>query len=392
MNTWASSPELDRAIKRNPTLSEFCAVQSPRPAKDDDHVAQSGCATCGNSHISMHGPVFSASFGCADGNCVPGRQPCQPPVPKCDTWVSAFLFNLYESICCPDPCYEPRWEPAAYASLFADYARPRTVTRLRYDNLTNLVRPDRNQYFLKRTRSGGKFTIRGVTFQTDPSVKHLQQLYLYQEAAGAMGSFFVEIPYRELNPLFSPTQAGFSDINFGLKSLFFDTELLQIAFQFRTYTPSGNAFNGLGTGHFSLDPSLMASLKLCPETFLQSQLGQWIPLGGTAPIAGGILYSYTSLNQVLLWCTPDSPLIGTLEMDSWSFENGGFTRPIPAAKSFRGTDPKLRTGGGVSYFNIGPGLRWSICNRLDLGGAITWATTYPHWADPWFRFEVRFLF
>ena len=28
----------------------------------------------------------------------------------------------------------------------------------------------------------------------------------------------------------------------------------------------------------------------------------------------------------------------------------------------------------MSYFNIGPGLRQSICNRLDFGGAITWAT------------------
>ena len=338
-------------------------------------------------------------------------------MPKCDTWVSAFLFNLYESICCPDPCYEPHWEPAAYASLFADYARPRTVTRLRYDNLTDLVRPDRNQYFLKQTRPAKIFTIHGVRYRTDPSLKHLQQLSLYQEAAGAMGSFFVEIPYRQINPLFSPTQAGFSDINFGLKSLFFDTELLQLAFQFRTYTPSGNSFKGLGTGNFSLDPSLMASLKLGPETYFQGQLGQWVPLGGTAPpldpndpankvggtrpIPGGILYWFTSFNQVLLWCTPDSPLIGTLEMDGWSFENGGFTKPVINDKlvkgnpiqPFRGTNPSVRTsGGGVSYFNIGPGLRWSICNRIDFGGAITWSTTSLHWADPWFRFEVRFLF
>ena len=79
------------------------------------------------------------------------------------------------------------------------------------------------------------------------------------------GSFFVEYPYRQLNPLFSPTQAGFSDINFGIKSMWLDTELLQVTFQFRTYTPSGNAAQGLGTGHFSLDPSVMASMKLAPR-------------------------------------------------------------------------------------------------------------------------------
>ena len=46
----------------------------------------------------------------------------------------------------------------------------------------------------------------------------------------------------------------------------------------------------------------------------------------------------------------------------------------------------------MSYFNIGPGLRQSICNKVDFGGAITFATNSVHWAQPWFRFEVRFLF
>ena len=46
----------------------------------------------------------------------------------------------------------------------------------------------------------------------------------------------------------------------------------------------------------------------------------------------------------------------------------------------------------MTYFNIGPGLRQSVCNRLDFGGAITWATSVGHWAQPWFRFEARFLF
>ncbi len=63
------------------------------------------------------------------------------------------------------------------------------------------------------------------------------------------------------------------------------------------------------------------------------------------------------------------------------------TTPIPAIPHHAIPD-----GGGVSYFNIGPGLRQSVCNRLDFGGAITWATDTAHWAQPWFRFEVRFLF
>jgi len=73
-------------------------------------------------------------------------------------------------------------------------------------------------------------------------------------------------------------------------------------------------------------------------------------------------------------------------MDGWSFENGGYT-----AITRNGTD-LIEKGGGVSYFNIGPGLRQSICNQIDFGGAITFATNTAHWAQPWFRFEIRVLF
>ncbi len=91
------------------------------------------------------------------------------------------------------------------------------------------------------------------------------------------------------------------------------------------------------------------------------------------------------------YSTPNSPLIATLEMDGWSFENGGYTSAVLPSSSMPSTKI-VEKGGGVSYFNIGPGLRQVICDKVDIGGAITWATTTPRWADPWFRFEVRFLF
>jgi hypothetical protein len=77
-------------------------------------------------------------------------------------------------------------------------------------------------------------------------------------------------------------------------------------------------------------------------------------------------------------------------MDGWSFQNGGF---IPTILPSGNIPHPIPHDSGISYFNIGPGLRQSICNRVDFGGAITWATnSAAHWAQPWFRFEVRFLF
>jgi hypothetical protein len=359
----------------------------------DASVERTACATCGGFHSSLDGPALHGCLTCGGQNCVPGQKPCHPPANECNTTIGAFCQSLYECICCPDPCYQPSWVPAANASFFADYARPRTVTRIRYDNLEAMTRPDRNQYWMNqvtllRSNPNRRFV--------DPRAR-LQQVYLYQEAAGERGSLFVEYPYRQLNSNWEPTQAGFGDVNFGVKSLLFDCEMLQLSFQMRTYMPSGDFSHNLGTGQFVVDPSILTSLKLSPTTYFQGQFGNWTPVGGpggNSKIAGGIFYWFMSLNQVLWYATPDSPLIATLEMDGWSFENGGYTKFIPAgqtmAKGF-GTG-LVPDGGGVTYFNIGPGLRQSVCNRLDFGGAITWATNTAHWAQPWFRFEVRFLF
>jgi hypothetical protein len=396
-----SSPADALSPKAEQFLSH-AAGQLPERARDAN-VERTECATCGGFHSSLDGPSLHGCLTCGGPNCVPGQKPCHPPANECNTVIGAFCQSLYECLCCPDPCYQPTWVPAANASFFADYARPRTVTRIRYDNLENMTRPDRNQFFMN-----------SVTLQTNnpnnrlPSSRifaRLQQVSLYQEAAGERGSFFVEYPYRQINESWAPTQAGFGDVNFGVKSLLFDCEMLQLTFQMRTYMPSGNFQNNLGTGQFVVDPSILASLKLSSTTYFQGQFGNWTPVGGPSSInlsrqgtgtatsgdkmAGGVFYWLMSLNQVLWHATPDSPLIATLEMDGWSFENGGYTRDVHRNQNYR----RPADGGGVSYFNIGPGLRQSVCNRLDFGGAITWATNATaHWAQPWFRFEVRFLF
>jgi hypothetical protein len=384
----AASPQPEPELKQAPASSKGQNPGKSPERKQDGQVEQSSCATCGGFHGHLDGHVFTCQAGCASGNCIPGRQPCNLPLNECDTVVGSFLTNLYQCICCPDPCYEPKWEPAAYASLFADYARPRTVTRLRYDNLEDMTQPDRNQFWINNVTPS-----RLPRKPISNLFARLQQVYLYQEAAGPHGSLFVEYPYRQINQSWAPTQAGFGDVNFGIKSLLFDCEMLQIAFQLRTFMPSGNFKDNLGNGQFAIDPSILTSLKLGPETYFQGQFGNWVPLGGPggqSRIAGGIFYWFMSLNQVLCCLTPDSPLIATLEMDGWSFQNGGF---IPTILPSGNIPHPIPHDSGISYFNIGPGLRQSICNRVDFGGAITWATnSAAHWAQPWFRFEVRFLF
>ena len=75
----------------------------------------------------------------------------------------------------------------------------------------------------------------------------------------------------------------------------------------------GNAGKFLGTGHVSLEPSLLTSVKLLPETYFQGQLSQWCPIAADPNWGGSVMHYHGSINHVLYRCTPDIPLIGVLE-------------------------------------------------------------------------------
>ena len=194
--------------------------------------------------------------------------------------VGRFFANLYECLCCPDPCYQPSWIPEANAAFFVDYARPQTVTRFRYDYMPHLEFPDRAEYWWAQSMYNYKGVFQGKgpkpPLLVGPrgnivrgwSYLNMNVGSFYTEAAAKRASFFVEIPYESFNaypkaPNAAPNigalrhAAGFSDMNIGTKSLLFDCELIQLTFQFRTYLPIGNFSQGLGNGHVSLEPSLL---------------------------------------------------------------------------------------------------------------------------------------
>jgi hypothetical protein len=383
-----------QAAKANMATEVVPAGESAAPM--DSSLVPATCPSCGGVILGGahgHPPMFGAAV-CPSGGCLPGRKPSYP-LPA-DSFLGRFFGNIYQALCCPDPCYQPRWIPEANAAYFLDYARPQTLTRLRVDYGNDFQLPDRSEYFWSRSDGKG----RGPTFPKfgtkTPAGKtparpvpkgfyglNYGQLSLYQEMAANRASFFIEIPYRSVGPYSASGHAGFSDMNLGTKSLLLDTELLQLTFQFKTYLPIGSSTTGLGTGHVSLEPSLLSTLRLAPSTYLQGQLSEWIPLGGDPGFQGAMIHYHTSLNQVLCRVTPDSPLIGTLEFNGWTFQDGGYTSPV-TGKPQRAT--------GDSYFSVGPGLRMVICTNVDFGVGVAFALSDPHWEAQLYRFELRWLY
>lgn len=345
-------------------------------------IALTGCSSCsqGLMDSAPPWPPPYGSQGCTPSPCVPGRQLCHPCM--ADTKFGRALCALYECICCPDPCYEPRWTPVSDSAFFVDAPRPRSQMRLRWDYGIDLILPDRSEYFWPRADGSGKGPKPVAPFKVEPRIKY-NELSLYTEAGTGGFSMITEFTYLSLENSVVPDSSGFGDMMIGTKSLLFDCELIQLAFQMKTFIQMGNFLEGLGTGHFSLEPSLLMGVKLTPETYLELQLAEWIPIAGDSGYMGCVGHAHMSLNQVLFRPLPDVPIVGTLEINSWLFQDGAYTDPILGAN---------QKSSGEAYVMPGFGLRMFVCDKFDFGFGAAFAVTQRHFANELYRTEIRFRF
>jgi hypothetical protein len=374
------APTKAEAPKKNAVKT--AAAQTAAPPNrtiHDPNVKKAQCTGCGG----LLAPVLGCgSGGCGaggNGKCVPGRQNCSWA--NYDTVWGRCIGGIYDCICCPDQCYEPRWLDVANAAFFQEGARPKTTTRLRWDSGFNYHLPDAAEYWWAKI--GGRGPARAVN-----SVDW-HEFSLYQEVGTGNFSTFVETPYRhvEYRPINAeaddPTGGtGFGDVKIGTKSLMLDCELMQIAFQFITYIPAGSATKGLGTGHVSLEPSVLATFKLADNCYLQTQFGEWIPLGGDADHSGAAFIYRFSLNKCLYRAPNNAAaIIGTFEFNGMSFQDGLATEP----------DGTVRSVSGQSLFHLGPGVRFSLCDKLDVG--MGWNVgVNDHGPDNIYRWDIRFRY
>lgn len=360
-------PTLDMPTLDSPTSS---TAPSSNTIVDPMVKQASGCASgnCGMPGRNCNTPFF----GCSNNLCVPGNTCC----PGDDSTHCGRLINgIFTGICCIDPCYEPMWIPAANAAFFQDSPRPVTQTRFRWDAAFDYRLPDAAEFFW------GKIGTKGPKNST-PGLRY-GELDFYQEiAASKTASAFVEMTYRSIDSGTNPSSAGLGDMNVGAKSVILDRELLLITTQFRTYIPVGNFTSGLGTGHVALEPSLLSALKLAPETYLQTQIAYWLPLGGSPDFAGSIFHYHVSLNHNLYQHGDFLNIVGTIEVNGYTFR-GQFT-DFPT-----GTVVGLS---GRSFANIGPGIRVQFCNRVDIGVGSAFGLNNGPGPDQIYRTELRLRF
>lgn len=365
------SPKEDGLTTPSALPAKFAAPAQNPPIFDPMLRKASGCCALPPVRgIGAHGYGSSGcgAYGCGDGMCN-GRPPCC--YTDSDSLFGRLLGGLCEEICCVDPCYEPMWVALGNAAFFQDGPRPVTTTRIRYDHVGNYRNPDTAEFFWAKINGKGP--------KVRPNRLRYDELSLYQEIAtpGGGASTWIDMPYRSSLPDNSPSAAGFTDINTGFKSVLLDRELLLISMQFRVYIPAGNFRKGLGTGHVALEPSLLAHLKLTSSTYLQMQLADWIPIGGTGGFQGNTIHYHAALNHHL--CSfACIDVLGTLEFNGFSYRG-----------QFTDVGGVVRGNGGSNFLSAGPGIRFQICDKADIGVAGAFGFGNRRGPDELIRTEMR---
>jgi hypothetical protein len=381
------------------TTADATAVNAPMPApavatapaatatKVDSTLKQVGCSSCSSGLLgpdlsvlpTFSGTCGSCDSGCCGGGCVPGKTPCDCCFDE-STCVGRFLGGFYHCICCPDPCYDPHWNPLADAAFFQDGPRPVTQMRLRYESVWDYTFPDKAEYLWAQEGVKGPKAPPGVKGERAVSY---QDLSLYSEVAVDRFSASIAIPYLDMEDDTFAGASGFGDLTIGTKSLLLDCELMQFAIVFNTTVPTGNFLKGLGTGHVTLQPGALMALKLTTMTYLQSGLLYSIPIGGDQGFEGPVLQYHLSLNQMLWNCGNGIKLIGVAELNGYEFLGGAATAPD-------GTILSAKDIGSV--VSIGPGVRLVLCDKIDFGVGSAFNLTQDTVGDEIIRVDFRWRF
>jgi hypothetical protein len=199
---------------------------------------------------------------------------------------------------------------------YIDSAIPRTMVRFRFDDGHDFRHPNRAEYFYAKYSSiGGP----GVLLP-EVSIDYQDYRTAFEYAFTRRLSAWIEVPARSINPVVNINAAGFSDINFGFKYAMIAEDNRYFTFQLRTYAPTGAATRGLGTDHYSIEPSLLTWWRFNDRLIFEGQLTDWIPSGGTN-YAGNVL-QYGIGASYLIWQNSTFRIRPVAEFVGWTVLGG----------------------------------------------------------------------
>jgi len=293
---------------------------------------------------------------------------------------------------------------------YVDDAVPSTQLRLRFDAGFNDPFPDRAEFFYGKCGCFRGLPTNNPAYDPNapgpgPGVArnlNFQQLYLYGEYAPLSRiSAFFELPFRWIQPEFVegtgsfPNHGGVSDVSLGLKVAALDTERSTVSLELKSYLPSGDASRGLGTGHSSIEPSLLLYHSLSARWTLEGQFGGWVPINGSrgVPTVGSSSFAGSILIYGLGVSTPvyhnsSVSLNPVVEVFGWHLLGGFQTQAEPPGPVLGAAAPQ----DGTNIVNVKFGLRTTIHQHNSFYIGYGHAVTDAAWYKNLLRAEYRYVF
>jgi hypothetical protein len=278
---------------------------------------------------------------------------------------------------------------------YIDPAIPRTLIRVRYDDMLNDNRPDRAEFLFAKFgffSTPASASIAGVP--PDPNAKgplgpdgdvNWQELSTYLELAfDHKFSVFVDLPVRFVHPLGDPRHAGFGDMSAGIKYAFLYQEHQIATFQLRTYIPTGDSAEWLGNNHVSLEPGLLYFRGLTNRLSLEGELKDWIPIGGSN-FAGNIVNYGLGLSY-RVWDRCKFKVSPVVEFVGWTVLDG------KESVVFSPTMVQVKEAGGDTIINAKAGVRLFCGDHSDFYVGYGRALTGDVWYKDIFRLEYRWKY
>jgi hypothetical protein len=288
---------------------------------------------------------------------------------------------------------------------YVDNAIIGSQIRIRFDAGFNDEHPDRAEFFY--AKCGCSRAARGTPFFDPhasgpgtgiPEAINFQQLYFNVEYAPMRRfSVFSEVPVRWIQPQgfvpnlpFTPfgNQGGLSDVMFGFKFAALASSQHYLTFQFRTYAPSGDSFKGLGTAHWSVEPSLLYYQRLNDRWAIEGQLSDWHPIDSAVGIPalgsgsfGGDIFTYGIGPSYRLYRGERLQITPVVEMFGWHVISG-----------FQTERPGGSDASGLNIVNLKAGFRIGFGHHNSIYMGFGQAVTHDFWYKHLARVEYRFTF
>src|SRR4029077_15419619 len=159
---------------------------------------------------------------------------------------------------------------------------------------------------------------------------------------------------------------------------------------------SGDALRGLGTNHYSVEPSLLLYHSFSERWTLEGQIGDWHPIGGSAggsttssPTSAGVagdVFFYGIGPSYKLYQRNHVRLAPVVELFGWHVLSGFQSQPGGPV------DSAATEVSGLNIVNLKVGVRTSIGFRNSFYVGFGQALTHDDWYKHIVRLEYRYSF